>query len=98
MFVCLIVLGFLQQGDPIEGRYKESIERGPAIDQLVYCINSYREAALSKDPKFEHIDISDKQKVHLNKLFKIHMEAIFLAYKHYSICILFSICMSEGGQ
>lgn len=52
-----------QQGDPIEERYKENLERGPVIDQLVYCINSYREAALSKDPKFDHIEIADKQKV-----------------------------------
>ncbi|XP_077219593.1 heat shock 70 kDa protein 15-like [Tasmannia lanceolata] len=52
-----------KQGDPIEERYREHLERGPVIDQLVYCINSYREAALSKDPKFDHIDIADKQKV-----------------------------------
>ncbi|XP_068647507.1 heat shock 70 kDa protein 14-like [Aristolochia californica] len=51
------------QGDPIEERYKESVERGPVVEQLVYCISSYREAALSKDPKFDHIDIADKQKV-----------------------------------
>lgn len=53
----------MQQGDPIEDRHKEWTERGPAIDQLAYCINSFREAALSKDPKFEHIDIEEKQKV-----------------------------------
>jgi len=53
----------LQQGDPIEERYKESMERGSIIDQLVYCINSYREAAMSNDPKFDHIDINEKQKV-----------------------------------
>lgn len=53
----------MQQGDPIEERYKEWTERGPASDQLTYCINSYREAALSKDTKFDHIDIADKQKV-----------------------------------
>ncbi|BFG24526.1 hypothetical protein CerSpe_108000 [Prunus speciosa] len=52
-----------KQGDPIEERYKEHTERGTVIDQLVYCINSYREAAMSTDAKFEHIDISDKQKV-----------------------------------
>ncbi|KAG2616768.1 hypothetical protein PVAP13_3NG176682 [Panicum virgatum] len=50
-------------GDPIEARYKEWTERGSAVDQLVYCINSFREAALSNDQKFEHIDISEKQKV-----------------------------------
>ncbi|ONI15959.1 hypothetical protein PRUPE_3G071300 [Prunus persica] len=52
-----------KQGDPIEERYKEHTERGTVIDQLGYCINSYREAAMSTDAKFEHIDISDKQKV-----------------------------------
>ncbi|XP_072999298.1 heat shock 70 kDa protein 15-like [Typha latifolia] len=52
-----------KQGDPIEVRYKEWTERGPAIDQLVYCINSFREAALSNDPKFDHIDLAEKQKV-----------------------------------
>ncbi|CAN6340828.1 unnamed protein product [Urochloa humidicola] len=50
-------------GDPIEARYKEWTERGSAVDQLVYCIHSFREAALSNDQKFEHIDISEKQKV-----------------------------------
>ncbi|KAF0916094.1 hypothetical protein E2562_000703 [Oryza meyeriana var. granulata] len=50
-------------GDPVEARYKEWMDRGPAIDQLAYCINSFREAALSKDPKFDHIDIEEKQKV-----------------------------------
>lgn len=39
------------------------MERGTVIDQLVYCINSYREAAMSNDPKFDHIDMSEKQKV-----------------------------------
>ncbi|KAH0457383.1 hypothetical protein IEQ34_012698 [Dendrobium chrysotoxum] len=52
-----------KQGDPIELRHKEWTERGPAFGQLVHCINSYREAALSKDPKFDHIDIAEKQKV-----------------------------------
>ncbi|KAG9459291.1 hypothetical protein H6P81_003799 [Aristolochia fimbriata] len=52
-----------KQGDPIEERYKESVERGPVVEQLAYCIGSYREAALSKDPKFDHIEVADKQKV-----------------------------------
>ncbi|KAJ3701351.1 hypothetical protein LUZ61_005056 [Rhynchospora tenuis] len=51
------------EGDPIEQRYKEWTERKPAVDQLVYCINSFREAALSKDPKFDHIEVEEKQKV-----------------------------------
>ncbi|GER32746.1 heat shock protein 70 [Striga asiatica] len=52
-----------KQGDPIEERYKEHTERGAVIDQLTYCINSYREAAVSSDPKFDHIDLAEKQKV-----------------------------------
>ncbi|KDO51190.1 hypothetical protein CISIN_1g003056mg [Citrus sinensis] len=36
-----------KQGDPIEERYKEFTDRSSVIDQLAYCINSYREAALS---------------------------------------------------
>ncbi|KAJ1685412.1 hypothetical protein LUZ63_016802 [Rhynchospora breviuscula] len=51
------------EGDPIEQRYKEWTERKPTVDQLVYCINSFREAALSKDPKFDHIEVEEKQKV-----------------------------------
>lgn len=52
-----------KQGDPIEERYKEYSARAPIIDQLVYCINSYREAAVSNDPKFDHISVEEKQKV-----------------------------------
>ncbi|KAF8393340.1 hypothetical protein HHK36_021582 [Tetracentron sinense] len=52
-----------KQGDPIEERYKENLERGPAIDQLIYCINSYREVVMLNDPKFDHIDMAEKQKV-----------------------------------
>ncbi|GAB2228120.1 hypothetical protein Droror1_Dr00009950 [Drosera rotundifolia] len=50
-------------GDPIEERHKEFTEREALVNQLVYCINSYREAAMSPDPKFDHIDLSDKKKV-----------------------------------
>ncbi|TYI09866.1 hypothetical protein ES332_A09G100800v1 [Gossypium tomentosum] len=52
-----------KQGDPIEERYKEYSERGTIIDQLAYCINSYREAAVSNDTKFDHIELAEKQKV-----------------------------------
>lgn len=31
--------------------------------ELSYCISSFREAAQSKDPKFDHIDGGDKEKV-----------------------------------
>lgn len=50
-------------GDPIEERFKEEESRGPCLEQLMYCINSFREAARSKDPKFDHIDPGDKEKV-----------------------------------
>ncbi|CAH8363564.1 unnamed protein product [Eruca vesicaria subsp. sativa] len=50
-------------GDPVEMRYKESLERGSVIDQLVHCVNSYREAAVSNDSKFDHIELEEKQKV-----------------------------------
>ncbi|MCO5614617.1 hypothetical protein L7F22_068901 [Adiantum nelumboides] len=50
-------------GDPIEERFKEEESRGPCLEQLIYCINSFREAARSKDPKFDHIDAADKEKV-----------------------------------
>ncbi|KAI4387027.1 hypothetical protein MLD38_004893 [Melastoma candidum] len=52
-----------KQGDPIEERYKEYTDRGAVTDQLMYCINSYRNAAMSNDPKFDHIDLADKQQV-----------------------------------
>ncbi|XP_042414310.1 heat shock 70 kDa protein 15-like [Zingiber officinale] len=52
-----------KQGNPIEERYREWTDRGPAVDQLAYCINSFRAAALSNDPKFDHIDLAEKQKV-----------------------------------
>lgn len=59
----------MQQGDPIEERYKEYVNRGAVIDQLVHCLNSYREAALSNDPRFDHIDIPEKQKVITSQIF-----------------------------
>ncbi|CAI9114100.1 OLC1v1014740C1 [Oldenlandia corymbosa var. corymbosa] len=52
-----------KQGDPIEERFKEDMERGAAIEQFIHCINSFREAAVSNDPRFDHIDLSEKQKV-----------------------------------
>ncbi|KAL9274251.1 Heat shock 70 kDa protein 14-like protein [Drosera capensis] len=52
-----------KEGDPIEQRHKEFIERGPLTDQLVHCINSFWEAATSTDPAFDHIDLAEKQKV-----------------------------------
>ncbi|KAF8052376.1 hypothetical protein N665_1567s0005 [Sinapis alba] len=46
-----------------ELKKKESQERGTVIGQLGYCVNSYREAAVSNDPKFDHIELEEKQKV-----------------------------------
>ncbi|KAL0397065.1 UNVERIFIED_CONTAM: Heat shock protein 15 [Sesamum calycinum] len=67
-----------KQGDPIEERYKEHSERGSVIDQLIYCINSYREAAMSNDPKFDHIDLAEKQK-HQDSLPKHETPALLSA-------------------
>lgn len=53
----------MQQGDPIEERYREHVNRGAVVDQLVRCLESYRQAALSNDPRFDHIDVTEKQKV-----------------------------------
>ncbi len=55
--------GCVQLGDPLEQRQKEEELRGPAIVELNYCINSFREAAQSKDAKYDHIDAADKEKV-----------------------------------
>ncbi|KAJ9537815.1 hypothetical protein OSB04_030548 [Centaurea solstitialis] len=52
-----------KQGDPIEQRYKEYTERESFVDQLANHVNWYRQAAASVDPKYEHIDLSEKQKV-----------------------------------
>uniref|UniRef100_A0A7I4C387 Uncharacterized protein n=1 Tax=Physcomitrium patens TaxID=3218 RepID=A0A7I4C387_PHYPA len=50
-------------GDPLEVREREEELRGPAVMALTYCITSFREAAQSPDPKFDHIDAADKEKV-----------------------------------
>lgn len=66
LLVCILKKSYdfwSQVGGPIEARYKEWMDRGPSIDQLAYCINSFRDAALSKDPKFDHIEMEEKQKV-----------------------------------
>ncbi|XP_071686009.1 heat shock 70 kDa protein 15-like [Rutidosis leptorrhynchoides] len=52
-----------KQGDPIEQRYREHSERGDFVSQLANQINAYRQAAASGDPKYEHIDMNEKQKV-----------------------------------
>ncbi|XP_073048389.1 heat shock 70 kDa protein 15-like [Primulina eburnea] len=52
-----------KQGDPIEERYKEHSMRGPAADQLMSCIKNFAEAAVSNDPRFDHIEREEKQKV-----------------------------------
>ncbi|XP_071717284.1 heat shock 70 kDa protein 15-like [Rutidosis leptorrhynchoides] len=50
-------------GDPIEHRYKEHTDRGSIVDQLLSFVNWYKQAAASADPKYEHIDLNEKQKV-----------------------------------
>lgn len=50
-------------GDPIEERFKEEEARGPSIQMIHQCINSFRDAARSTDPIFDHIDVAEKQKV-----------------------------------
>ena len=52
-----------QLGDPLEARQREEELRGPATMELNYCINSFREAAQSKEVKYDHIDTADKEKV-----------------------------------
>eukprot|EP00270_Netrium_digitus_P013017 TRINITY_DN4290_c0_g1_i1.p1 TRINITY_DN4290_c0_g1~~TRINITY_DN4290_c0_g1_i1.p1 ORF type:complete len:899 (+),score=285.06 TRINITY_DN4290_c0_g1_i1:317-3013(+) len=52
-----------KMGDPVEERWKEEEARGPAITALNYCISSFRDAAISRDTKFDHVDAGDKQKV-----------------------------------
>ncbi|KAG0585213.1 hypothetical protein M758_3G267900 [Ceratodon purpureus] len=52
-----------KQGDPLEARQREEELRGPAMRELSYCISSFREAAQSKDPKFDHIEGGEKEKV-----------------------------------
>jgi heat shock protein 4 len=52
-----------KHGDPMEARQREEELRGPAMRELSYCISSFREAAQSKDPKFDHIDAGEKEKV-----------------------------------
>lgn len=52
-----------QMGDPLENRHKEEATRGKAVTDLAYCINSFREAALSQDTRYDHIDAAEKTKV-----------------------------------
>ncbi|GJZ19509.1 heat shock 70 kDa protein 15-like protein [Tanacetum coccineum] len=52
----------LQQGDPIEQLYKEHSERGFFVRQLAERVSWFRQAA-GGDPKYDHIDLSEKQKV-----------------------------------
>ncbi|MFS7984332.1 putative Heat shock protein 70 family [Helianthus anomalus] len=52
-----------KQGDPIEQRYKEHSERGSFVDQLVNHVNWFKQAIASANPMYEHINLSEKQKV-----------------------------------
>jgi hypothetical protein len=84
-------LNCAQLGDPLESRQKEEELRGPAVMELTYCINSFREAAQSKDAKFDHIDAADKEKVcalpHEIQFLCIKLFSLLL-YKHITLgCI-----------
>lgn len=99
MFCIWIYLRYLQRGDPIEFRYKEHSERGTVIDQLVYCINSYREAAMSNDSKFDHIELAERQKVFNISFFPLFSDKkSYVPYSSYlSGCIGFEwMCRSRG--
>ena len=50
-------------GDPVEERLRQDEERPAAAQALLATIGSYREAALSKDSKYDHIETGDKEKV-----------------------------------
>lgn len=76
-------LVFVQQGDPIEMRFKEYSNRESVINQLAFCINNYRDAAVSTDPKFDHIDLAEKQKVY-NKCFHLSVPN---EVKNKSLCL-----------
>ncbi|GJU32730.1 heat shock 70 kDa protein 15-like protein [Tanacetum coccineum] len=52
-----------KHGDPIEQRYKEHAERDSVVDQLINYITCYKRPAASNDPKYEHIDTNEKQKI-----------------------------------
>uniref|UniRef100_A0A0D6QY02 Uncharacterized protein n=1 Tax=Araucaria cunninghamii TaxID=56994 RepID=A0A0D6QY02_ARACU len=50
-------------GDLIEQRYKEERARAQEANELMQCIHHYRNLAQSKDPKFEHIEPREIEKV-----------------------------------
>jgi heat shock protein 4 len=52
-----------KMGDPLEERLRQDQDRPAAIQSLLQTITSFREAALSKDPKYDHIEAADKEKV-----------------------------------
>jgi hypothetical protein len=58
----------MQMGDPLEERLRQDQDRPAAIQLLLQTITSFREAALSKDPKYDHIEAADKEKVRLADL------------------------------
>ncbi|GJT53238.1 heat shock 70 kDa protein 15 [Tanacetum coccineum] len=51
-----------KQCDPIEQHYKEHSERCSFVGRLVERVNWFKQAAVG-DPKYDHIDMSEKQKV-----------------------------------
>lgn len=57
--------------------------------ELTYCINSFREAAQSKDAKFDHIDAADKEKV--CALPREMQLALFSCIKMFFVCFCSSM-------
>lgn len=55
----------LQQEVPLRSATRSTLGTGRAlvIDQLICCVNSFRETTMSSDPKFDHSDLVEKQKV-----------------------------------
>ncbi|KAG5566242.1 hypothetical protein RHGRI_001999 [Rhododendron griersonianum] len=54
-----------QQEVPLRSATRSTLGTGRAlvIDQLICCVNSFRETTMSSDPKFDHSDLVEKQKV-----------------------------------
>ena len=50
-------------GDPIETRRREDLARPEAIAAVEAAIAEFRELAASPDPKYEHIDETERKKV-----------------------------------
>lgn len=68
------------------------------IDQLVYCVNSYREAAMSSDVKFDHIDMAEKQKVISYSLVWIQGDYRKISFARKACFLIISFMMLLGSK